>query len=387
MKQEICVVAERLDRKRGGAEAYQADLVEYLAREGYAVRVYLLRPCPDPPPVPIEVIPSWQGPRLLREWYFARDLRRHFPWDHPIVLSSLPLPGITHYQPLMGLYRDAFAAARASRSPGLRRRLAGAGNRLNAKRHWLLKRQEQLLTRAPHPGIMTFSMALRNQIIAEYHTPPAAVIALPPGVDINRFCPGDESIRRRSAPEADGLKLLFTGHNFRLKGLHCLLQAMAAAVRRGLRADLLIAGNGPRAAYEDLAGRLGLASRVRFLGLAGEAEMGDLYRACDVLVHPTFIDHYSLVVPEALACGCPVITTRQNGAAELIESGKQGIILEHPRRLEAFADALLALRDRRKLAEMSEAALALRPRLDFTVHARRVLHWLTAEVDTRGLEH
>jgi len=41
-------------------------------------------------------------------------------------------------------------------------------------------------------------------------------------------------------------------------------------------------------------------------------------------VHPTFSDHCSLVVLEALACGRPVITTAQNGAAELIEPGKQG---------------------------------------------------------------
>jgi UDP-glucose:(heptosyl)LPS alpha-1,3-glucosyltransferase len=170
---------------------------------------------------------------------------------------------------------------------------------------------------------------------------------------------------------------LFAGHNFRLKGLHCLLTALGRASQRGLEAELLVVGSERQGEFQTMAGRLGLASRVRFLGFVKDADMADYYRACDVLVHPTFSDHCSLVVLEALACGRPVITTRQNGAAEFMESGRQGIILPNAGDIEALVDALLSMQDRKKLAGMSEAAAALRPKLDFTRHARQVLAWLT----------
>jgi UDP-glucose:(heptosyl)LPS alpha-1,3-glucosyltransferase len=96
-------------------------------------------------------------------------------------------------------------------------------------------------------------------------------------------------------------------------------------------------------------------------------------------VHPTFADHCSLAVLEALASGLPVVTTRRNGAAERMESGRHGFILEDPRDIAALAAALLRLQDREKLTEMRAAAIALRPQLDFTDHARGVLAWLTSE--------
>jgi UDP-glucose:(heptosyl)LPS alpha-1,3-glucosyltransferase len=123
---------------------------------------------------------------------------------------------------------------------------------------------------------------------------------------------------------------------------------------------------------------MGLSSQVRFLGTVPEAEMGRLYRSCDALVHPTYSDHCSLVVLEALACGLPVVTTRQNGAAELMESGKQGLILDHANDVAALADSLVQLQDRARLAQMREAAILLRPRIDFDTHAQQVLAWLTA---------
>ena len=68
-------------------------------------------------------------------------------------------------------------------------------------------------------------------------------------------------------------------------------------------------------AFARLAKDLGLSDRVRFVGYCPDVR--DAYFASDFLVHPTFYDPCSNVVLEALACGLPVITTRDNGAAEL----------------------------------------------------------------------
>jgi UDP-glucose:(heptosyl)LPS alpha-1,3-glucosyltransferase len=54
------------------------------------------------------------------------------------------------------------------------------------------------------------------------------------------------------------------------------------------------------------------------------------YGVGDILVLPTLYDPFSNVCLEALACGIPVITTRENGASEIIRSGETGVVISDP---------------------------------------------------------
>ena len=68
------------------------------------------------------------------------------------------------------------------------------------------------------------------------------------------------------------------------------------------------------------------------------------YFGADFLVHPTFYDPCSLVVLEALACGLPVITSRANGASELLKPPDDGFVIDNPHdhaRLAACMEQLL----------------------------------------------
>ena len=80
------------------------------------------------------------------------------------------------------------------------------------------------------------------------------------------------------------------------------------------------------------------------------------YGAADAYVHPTWYDPCSLVVLEALAAGLPVLTTRFNGASELMDGQGAGPVLDAPRPVAALADALARLLDAEARAEMSVAA-------------------------------
>ena len=84
-----------------------------------------------------------------------------------------------------------------------------------------------------------------------------------------------------------------------------------------------MAGSSDTAAFERLARRLKITDRVRFAGYC--ADMRNGYFAADFFVHPTFYDPCSLVVMEALACGLPVVTTRYNGAAEIMRPPREGL--------------------------------------------------------------
>lgn len=373
MTPDITIITDSLSRRRGGAEIYMANLATFLAQHGRAVRVLVRRPSPDfsAPGVTVETV-RVPGGGLPGEKDFARAVQPHLRSGHGVTLSTIAMPGITHYQPHMGLHRRGFLASRSSCDSLFARSLHGLGTQFNLKRRWLADAQERLLAHDSTTRIMVFSQLVRSQMLEDHPVPAANLTTAPLGVDLKCFFPAETKPDRR----AEKLQLLFTGHNFRLKGLHCLLAAMSLAQKNGLQAELAIAGNGPRAAFEKIAARLGLAPHVRFLGLVDDEGVAALYRSSDALVHPTFSDHCSLVVLEALASGLPVVTTRQNGAAEFIENEKQGFVISHPRDLGALTDALLRLQDRRQLTAMSAAAAALRPRLDFNQHARQVLAWL-----------
>ncbi len=169
--------------------------------------------------------------------------------------------------------------------------------------------------------------------LRQYHDVPADRLRLVyNGVDVDRFSPDAcrphrQAVRRRLGV-ADETLLLIVAHNFRLKGVSTLLRAVGRLRRAGHAVHLAIAGGKNARSYERLAKRLGIAAHVSFLG--PQSDVIPYYAAADVYVQPTFYDPCSLVVLEAMACGLPVVTSRFNGAGELIGGEDAGSILNDP---------------------------------------------------------
>lgn len=117
---------------------------------------------------------------------------------------------------------------------------------------------------------------------------------------------------------------------------------------------------------------VGLSDTISFHGSVPQAELFKAYRNADVLVFPTLMDGFGMVVTEALAHGVPVITTEQAGAAELI-TPENGLIVPtaNPK---ALADALRwCLDNRRHLAEMRHAALETARRRQWSDYRRDLI--------------
>jgi UDP-glucose:(heptosyl)LPS alpha-1,3-glucosyltransferase len=145
--------------------------------------------------------------------------------------------------------------------------------------------------------------------------------------------------------------LLFVGNDFKLKGLSLLLEAMA--VLRNEKIRLMVAGEDDRASYVRWARKHGLERQVLFLG--GTREVEKFYAASDLFVLPTRYDAFSNVCLEAMACGTPVITSRNNGASELIRNGEEGYTLESLEGRELAETIRLSL-SAEKRASMGERA-------------------------------
>jgi len=150
------------------------------------------------------------------------------------------------------------------------------------------------------------------------------------GVDLDAFHPRlRQTWRARKREElgiaADAMVFLFVGSGFRRKGLPQLLRALGS-VRD---ARLVVVGADkelPRLRRE--AARSGLAERVHFAG--GQQDVKPWYGMADCFVLPTLYDPFPNAALEAMACGLPLITSLQCGAAELVESGVQGYVCRDP---------------------------------------------------------
>jgi UDP-glucose:(heptosyl)LPS alpha-1,3-glucosyltransferase len=121
---------------------------------------------------------------------------------------------------------------------------------------------------------------------------------------------------------------------------------------------------------------------VRFAG--GTEDVYSFYQAADFFVLPTRHDPCSLVVLESLAMGVPVISTRQNGACEIMTEGVHGFVLPGAEDGAGLARAMEAMCDDAVRGRMREACLALRPRLAQERHLDVLVEVYESVVALRG---
>jgi UDP-glucose:(heptosyl)LPS alpha-1,3-glucosyltransferase len=223
--------------------------------------------------------------------------------------------------------------------------------------------------------VIVNSNMVRQHFQQYYGIPASDVRVIRSSIDAGRFAEQDRPRRRLEWRERCGIGAaeavaLFAAMNYRLKGLEPLLHA----VRRmpaGRPFRLLVVGNPRTRGYERLARRLGIADRVCFFGHC--TEMRNCYFAADFLVHPTFYDPCSLVALEALACGLPVITTRYNGASELLSPLGEGFVIDDPHDHEHLAWCMTQLLDPVRRSACAQAARRTAAQWTFEVHYRQLL--------------
>lgn len=134
------------------------------------------------------------------------------------------------------------------------------------------------------------------------------------------------------------------------KNLQRLLRAFAATRDQDTR--LLLVGR-PAGAYVEavlrpLARDLGLADRVEFAGYRDDEALRTLYHAAIGLVYPSLGEGFGLPIVEAMACGCPVITST---VSSMPEAAGEAALLVDPRDTAALARAMNRLRDEPELRD------------------------------------
>ena len=153
------------------------------------------------------------------------------------------------------------------------------------------------------------------------------VVAIHNGVDTGAFAPGTRVSEARALRKRLGvaspqrLVLAFVGGDWGHKGLRIVIEALA----RAREWDLVVAGRGHVAPYQRLADSLGVGGAVHWLGVV--REMPVVYELADAFVLASSYETFSLVTFEAAASALPILATPVNGVRELIEDGRNGLLI------------------------------------------------------------
>jgi glycosyltransferase involved in cell wall biosynthesis len=190
-------------------------------------------------------------------------------------------------------------------------------------------------------ALVACSEGLKSRAL--HFMPSAAIDVIPNGVDLERFFPS------KTAQLSDELRLITVGRLSVTKRIEMLIDAVELLIKQGYKVRFSIIGGG--AAEESLRRLIMEKNLASFIELTGRVEpenMPDFYQGSDIYISATMQEGMSNAMLEAIASGLPVITTRCEGAEELIVDN--GIIVEQLG-AEPMAEAIKALADDRKRCE------------------------------------
>ena len=195
--------------------------------------------------------------------------------------------------------------------------------------------------------LLAASEEIRDVALGLYPHPRAE--ALTNGVDTELF-------RRPAGAAASGgrRRVIVPRRLFEKNGVEFFVRAMPL-LRAHVDVEAVLVGDGPeRARLQALAGELGVADAIQFLGARPNTEMPALLASAEVAVFPSLMEATSVAALEAMSCEVPVAASRVGGLPEIVDESV-GTLFE-PANPQDLAARLLALLAREDLPEMGARA-------------------------------
>jgi UDP-glucose:(heptosyl)LPS alpha-1,3-glucosyltransferase len=305
----------------GGAERFVSRMLAVLAKRTDIDVTVIAREWRDAGCCNVRLINPWYLTRTGRDMGFARDAAACFG-EFDLVQSHERIAGTMIYRAGDGVHATWLEQLARVHDPSV-----PAPERPNGYHRYVLGAEDALFSHPALKLVICNSRMVANDIQRRFGLADERVVLIYNGVDIAAFNPELSRYRwewrRLHQVPQDKPLLAFVGSGFLRKGLGTALAAIAA--HRDVH--LVVAGSDKhqRRYLQDVE-RLGLAARVRFLGVVSDVK--PLYGAADALILPTLYDPFSNACLEAFAAGLPVFTSPSCGAAEWVVPAENGWVVD-----------------------------------------------------------
>lgn len=376
---KIALVSEWLDEWRGGAETSTLQFAQHLLGAGVELHVFTRsRPSPTPR-LHVHTVSGAAMSRTRQSATFSHRVDRILQREsYDIVHAITPCLRADVYQPRGGTVAETIARNIALRPTGSARAMKRCANYFNLKQRHALALERKLLTADKPPLVVAISQYVVRQLREQYSLPDAFIRPIYNGVNPDNASAVEKSAHRAAIRREFGIReeqflVLLIAHNFRLKGVHRWMEAMSALLQSGGHGEVrsLVVGKGDSPGWHRFADQLGLANYLTFTGPT--QRVVQFLHAADVLVHPTYYDPCSRVVLEAMVAGLPCITTRWDGASEMILDGVNGFVIDDPEDITALVARVDSLRCADVRKDMAEQASLVRDRVSMVRHTQELL--------------
>jgi UDP-glucose:(heptosyl)LPS alpha-1,3-glucosyltransferase len=354
---KIALVRKDFSPRGGGGERYTVDLARALRDFGHEVHVFAHRYEPMKG-ISFHSVAVPLKPFGLQSMVFARNARLALSRNEFDIVN-----GLSQIYP-QDVYRvgDGIHKHWLDVHPG--NTFTRLYNTISPRHRLILNIESKIFTPGNYKRIVAISNLCKQHAITYYNVPSNLIDVIYCGVNFDIFNSSvrneGELLRKKLGIDRKAIVVLFVGMNFARKGLASLLRAVSQ-LRDKEKYRVLIVGKGNIARYLKLARELGLDGVAMFCGF--QDDMPSFYGCADVFVLPSYYEPLGNACLEAMACGLPVIATRETGASELISHGRSGFVMDDPGNISTLANWLEALEDpelRRSMgAEAQEQAAPL----------------------------
>lgn len=375
---KVAIISEWLDAWRGGAETSTLQFLHHLMDAGLELHVFTRsRPSPTPG-LHVHSISGASMSRTRRSVTFAHRVEHRLRENtFDIIHAITPCRYVDIYQPRGGTVAESIERNIALRNHGLAQSIKRATNRFNLKQRYSLALEKTLFNQKDGPVVVAISDYVVRQLKTHYGLPDERIRKIYNGtncesIDDLQRQHNRQTIRNQYNIKEDDFLVIVVAHNFKLKGVHRWMEALARLQHKGRKnIRSLVIGKGDTEPWHRLLQKLGLDDILTFTGPTERIQ--EFYHAADILVHPTYYDPCSRVVLEAMTAGLPCITTKWDGASEMIEHGQNGYVLNNPGDVKELADFVERLMDDEHRSSLSKSAIAVKTRVSMERHTNEIL--------------
>ena len=366
----------------GGAEVFLERFISELLKRGHTVDVFSTD-WRERDGVRVHRIKA-PGPKFIKPLLFAMNVKKEVLRVRPDVVVSLERTFSQDiYRAGDGCHREWLERRAGSASPLKRLSIA-----LNPAHRVTLMLEKKLFSSPGLKKVVANSRMVRADIIRHYGLPEKDICVIYNGINPLDFEGGEDPVGKRKrlirplgVPE-DSTVILFVGSGFERKGLISLIRALPRLKEKDGGIWLVVVGKGNPSGYLKEAGSLGVSDRVIFAGAV--KDVIKYYLASDVFVLPSLYEPFSNACLEAMASGLPVVTSRANGASEIITEGKNGSVIEDPADPEEVALKVYPFLSKEKRREAGSLARAAA--MEYTIE-RNVSEFLKLLDETGASKH